>query len=123
MITTEATRAAFPLQDFTAGQARALLDQIAETFPAVGPLTSGQLAGVLTLAWQAGYAAAHVLPACDWCGAPVATKLAPELGYALWTHRDTGLYSCADRYVAARGCDPRSTSDYAQVDGSGKPQL
>jgi len=112
MITTEVTRAATLPQDFTADQARTLLDQIAESFPTVGPLTSGQLAGVLTLAWQAGYTAASAHPVCDWCGESVVPKCEPAVNMSrpMWAHQATGLYGCE-----------HPVGQYAQVNGGGTP--
>ncbi|MHB8456240.1 MAG: hypothetical protein ACYDBS_00895, partial [Acidimicrobiales bacterium] len=101
--------AASPSQDFTADQARVLLDQIAELFPTIGPLTSGQLAGAFTLAWQAGYVAAREHPVCDWCNEPVVPKMLAGVGVR-WAHKASGFYSC-ERPV---GCS-------AQVTGGGTP--
>ena len=110
MITTEATSRSIPPQDFTAEQARVLLAEIGERFPATGPLTSGQLAGALTLAWRAGYAAATEHPVCDWCGERVVPKVSPELLRPMWAHQATGLYGCE----RPDGC-------YATVNGGGTP--
>ena len=103
---------------FTAEQARVLLAEIGERFPATGPLTSGQLAGVLTLAWQAGHdagynaAAAREMPVCDWCGQAVVPKSDSSVGMTLpmWAHQATGLYGCE----RPDGC-------YATVNGGGTP--
>lgn len=112
MITTEVSPRSTLPQDFTADQARALLDQIAEMFPTVGPLTSGQLAGALTLAWQAGYATARETPVCDWCGESVVPKTDPAVGLTrpMWAHQSTGLYGC-EHHVG----------QHAQVNGGGTP--
>ncbi len=112
MITTETTPRSTLPADFTADQARALLDQIARIFPTVGPLTSGQLAGALTLAWHAGYAAASAHPVCDWCGEAVVPKADPAVGLTrpMWAHQATGLYGCE-----------HPVGQYAQVNGGGTP--
>ena len=108
MSTTEVSPRSTLPADFTADQARALLDQIAETFPTVGPLTSGQLAGALSLAWQAGYATARETPVCDWCGEPVVATDKAHLGYRTWCHK-TGFFGC------------ESGDGFAQVGGNHRP--
>ncbi|MDA8385402.1 MAG: hypothetical protein M0Z88_03975 [Actinomycetota bacterium] len=103
-MTPTKTPQTFP-ETFTAEQAKALLDQASELFPECGPLTSAQLAGALSLAWQAGYLAARGQPVCDWCDEPVV------LTDSGWCHKSDGLYGC--------GRKPFNTS--AQVHGLHRP--
>ena len=115
MITTEVSPRSTLPADFTADQARALLDQIAETFPTVGPLTSAQLAGALSLAWQAGYATARETPVCDFCGEAVVPFQDPHMSRPLWTHKDTMVFGCQGEGFYPGG-------SYAQVRGGGAPE-